>query len=56
MNEPTISSKILEATSQMRKRGTFETSSLCWDAQELERLAMFAIAAKNREETTKRDA
>jgi hypothetical protein len=29
-----------------RRKGTLETS-LCWPAEELERLAMFAIAAKN---------
>lgn len=44
--EPTIAGRILATIAQFRRKGTLE-SSLCWPAGELERLAMFAIAAKN---------
>jgi hypothetical protein len=44
--ERTIASRILTTVADFRRKGTLETS-LCWPAEELERLAMFAIAAKN---------
>jgi hypothetical protein len=46
-NEPPIAYQILAAIAEFRRKGTLE-SSLCWPAEELERLAMFAIDAKNK--------
>lgn len=46
MSEPGIAQRILTVIAGFRRKGTME-SSLCWDAGELERLAMFAISAKN---------
>lgn len=42
----TIAQRILATVAEFRRKGTLE-SSLCWPAEELERLAMFAISAKN---------
>jgi len=44
----TIASRILEAVAGFRKKGQLDTS-LCWPAEELERLAMYAIDAKNKQ-------
>lgn len=38
----TIALEILAEASRMRKQGTFETMLLCWNAGELEKLAMHA--------------
>lgn len=45
--DETIAEAILRTTADMRRNGTFETDALCWPPAALERLAMFAIGAKN---------
>lgn len=45
----TIAEQILTAVANMKLNGSFdEGTSLCWNAAELELLAMFAIDAKRK--------
>ena len=46
MSGPTIAQKILGQVAAMRERNQMD-QSLCWSPEELERLAMFALATKN---------
>lgn len=51
-DDKTIAGAILYETARMRKAALpetpFENATLCWGAEELERLAMFAVDAKNK--------
>jgi hypothetical protein len=47
-DDETIAAAILRETARMRQAGSFDTHALCWNPEELELLAMYAIDAKDR--------
>lgn len=47
-DDETIAAAILRETARMRQAGSFDTHALCWNPEELELLAMFAVDAKAR--------